>query len=146
MELTEFVLTTTYFSFQGDIYVQNSGAAMGSPLSPIAFNIFMEWLEHEAIHTAPINCKPRFWKRYVDDVLEIIRVGEVDNLTQHLNTIDPTNSVKFTHEPEQDGRIPFLDTLSIRKPDGSTKLCIYRKKTHLISIYSFNLITRYTRS
>ena len=105
MELTEFVLTTTYFSFQGDIYVQNSGAAMGSPLSPIACNIFMEWLEHEAIHTAPINCKPRFWK-YVDDVLEIIRAGEVDNLTQHLNTIDPTNSVEFTHEPEQDGRIP----------------------------------------
>ena len=42
MELTEFVLTTTYFSFQGDIYVQNSGPAMGSPLSPIACNIFME--------------------------------------------------------------------------------------------------------
>ena len=103
---------------------------MGSPLSPIACNIFMEWLEQEAIATAPINCKPRLLKRYVDDILEIIKKGEDENLTTYLNGIDPTNNIKFTHEQEKDGTIPFLDTLIIRKPDGSTKLCIYRKKTH----------------
>ena len=138
MELTHFVLTTTYFSFKDVIYVQNAGVAMGSPLSPIACNIFMEWLEEEAIATAPITCKPRFWKRYVDDVLEIIKQGQVENLTSHLNTIDPTKNIKFTHEPEQDGAIPFLDTLIIRKPDGSTKLCIYRKKTHTNQYLQFN--------
>ena len=59
-----------------------------------------------------------------------MKKGEVDNLTEHLNTIDPTGNIKFTYETEEEGRIPFLDTLIIRKPDGSTKLCIYRKKTH----------------
>ena len=45
VELLEFVLTTTYFSFRGEIYKQNFGAAMGSPCSAIIANIFMEWLE-----------------------------------------------------------------------------------------------------
>ena len=138
MELCHFILTTTYFSFNGDIYSQNAGVAMGSPLSPIACNLFMEWLEQEAIATAPITCKPRLWKRYVDDVLEVIKQGQVDNLTTHLNTIDPTDNIRFTYEQEQDGKIPFLDTLIIRKPDGSTKICIYRKKTHTNQYLQFN--------
>ncbi|XP_071959853.1 uncharacterized protein [Antedon mediterranea] len=72
MELLQLVLTTTYFSFRGDIYQQNSGMAMGSPCSPIVANLFMEWLENEAITTAHTNIKPRIWKRYVDDIITII--------------------------------------------------------------------------
>ena len=45
MELLEFVLTTTYFTFRGVIYQQRFGTAMGSPVSPIIANLFMEWLE-----------------------------------------------------------------------------------------------------
>ena len=85
--------------------------AMGSPVSPVLANIFMEWLEQEAIVTAPQECKPKLWKRYVDGILELITQGQVENLTNHLNTIDPTRNTKFTHTPEVDGQIPFLDTL-----------------------------------
>ena len=46
----------------------------------IAVNIYMEWLE-EAIHTAPIDCKPRLWKRYVDGVFEIVKKGSTQQLT-----------------------------------------------------------------
>ena len=130
MELVEFILTTTYFSSKGNIYQQKKGVAMGSPLSPIAVDLFMEWLEQEAIATAPQHCKSRLWKRYVDDVLEIIKRGEAENLTKHLDQIDPTGSFKFTFEEEKDGSIPFLDTEISRKPDGSLKLSIYRKATH----------------
>ena len=139
IELIEFSLArVAYFSYNGAIYRQKFGMAMGSPLSPIGCNIFMEWLENKAITTAPITCRPRFWRRYVDDVLEIVRKGEVDNLTEHLNKVDPTNSIKFTYEEEQDGAIPFLDTLIMRKPDGSVKLCIYRKKTHTDQYLQFS--------
>ena len=44
--------------------------------------------------------------------------------------MDTTNSIKFTHEEESNGTIPFLDTLIVRKPDKSIKLLVYRKKTH----------------
>ncbi|XP_072020268.1 uncharacterized protein [Amphiura filiformis] len=122
IELSQFCLATVvYFSYSGDIY-RRFCMAMGSPLSPFACNIFMEWLEQRAISTPHVACRPRLWKRYVDDVLEIARKGEVENLTEHLNSTDPTNSVKFTYEQEQEGSIPFLDTLITRKPDGSVKL------------------------
>ena len=52
MELLEFVVITTYFTFRGVIYQQRSGTAMGSPVSPIIANLFMEWLEQPAIATA----------------------------------------------------------------------------------------------
>ena len=43
-----------------------------------------------------------YWKRYVDDVLELIKKGQVRNLTDHINTVDPTGNIKFTCEEEED--------------------------------------------
>jgi hypothetical protein len=51
-------------------------------------------------------------------------------LTEHLNTVDTTGSIKFTYEEETEGRIPFLDTLLVRKENGQVKLLVYRKPTH----------------
>ena len=45
MDLTEFIAITTYFSFRGQLFKQTFGTAMGSPVSPILANFFMEWLE-----------------------------------------------------------------------------------------------------
>ena len=59
---------------------------MGSPLSPLLANLFMEWLEKQVIAMALVECKPKLWKRYVDDVLELIKKGQVRNLTDHINT------------------------------------------------------------
>ena len=137
IELLQFIVTTTYFSFRGQIYHQIFGAAMGSPVSAIVANLFMEWLEKEAILSAPLDCRPRFWRRYVDDVLEIIKAGTTRKLTEHLNTIDPTASIKFTNEEEDQGKIAFLDTLIVRKEDGSVKLLVYRKKTHTDQYLNF---------
>ena len=138
MELLEFILTTTYFSFRNNSYRQKFGAAMGSPVSAIIANMFMEWLEKEAIASAPMDCRPKIWRRYVDDVLEVIKSGTTQKLTDHLNTVDPTGSIKFTHEEESEGKIPFLDTLIVRKPDGTVKLLVYRKKTHTDQYLNFD--------
>ena len=83
MDLTEFIATTS-FSFRRQLFKHKFGTTMGSPVSPILANFFMEWLEQQAIATAPIDCKPKLWKRYVDDILEIINRGKVEALTDHL--------------------------------------------------------------
>ena len=44
MELLEFILTTTYFVFRDQIYCQKFGTAMGSPVSPMVADIFMEFV------------------------------------------------------------------------------------------------------
>ncbi|XP_066300839.1 uncharacterized protein [Branchiostoma lanceolatum] len=126
IELLTFIVTTTYFCFRGEIYQQKFGTAMGSPL------------EQQAIATAPVNCTPKLWKRYVDDVLELLKRGAEQQLTDHLNTIDSTGNIKFTHETEENGTVPFLDTLLVKKEDGTVKLLIYRKKTHTDQYLNFN--------
>jgi len=136
MELLEFVVTPTYFTFRGVIYQQRFGTAMGSPLSPIIANLFMEWLEQRTLATAPVNCRPRLWKRFVDDTLEVIKRGSVTQLTEHLNSVDSTGSIRFTHEEEAE-RHSVLDTLLIRKEDGNIKLLVYRKKTHTDQYLNF---------
>ena len=98
----------------------------------------MEFLEQEAIATAPLDSRPRLWKRYVDDILEIVKDNQVENLTDHLNNTDPTGNIKFTFEKEKSGTIPFLDTLIVRKPDGSVKLLVYRKATHTDQYLNFD--------
>ncbi|XP_072025437.1 uncharacterized protein [Amphiura filiformis] len=98
----------------------------------------MEWLEQRAIANAPIACRPKLWKRYVDDILEITPKGTTqDRSTDHLNKADPTNNIKFTYEEEAEGKIPFLDTLINRKDDGSVKTTVYRKKTHTDQYLNF---------
>ena len=51
--LLEFCLKNTYFSFQDQFYEQVEGAAMGSPVSPIVANLYMEYLEQKALVLPP---------------------------------------------------------------------------------------------
>ena len=51
--LLEFCLNSTYFTFQEKFYEQVEGAAMGSPISPIVANLYMEDFEMRAINTSP---------------------------------------------------------------------------------------------
>jgi len=51
VELLEFTLSTTYFHFRGELYKQSFGTAMGSPVSPLVADNFMEHLEQTAIAT-----------------------------------------------------------------------------------------------
>ena len=111
--------------FRGQVYQQKFGTAMGSPVSPIVANLFMEDLEQRAIESAPEELRPKLWKRYVDDTLEVIRRGKVEEWSTHLNSMDPTGSIKFTYEEETNNTIPFLDTLLERRPDGSVKVQVY---------------------
>jgi len=48
LDAVQFVLKSTFFSFDNQIYKQNYGTPMGSPLSPIIADIVMQDLEREA--------------------------------------------------------------------------------------------------
>ena len=115
------------FVFQGQYYQQMEGAAMGSPLSPIVANIFMEHFEKEALEIAPHP--PSLWKRFVDDTFVILESQHKDEFFHHINSLDC--NIKFTAETTKaDGSIPCLDTLITPQRDGSLQTKVYRKPTH----------------
>ena len=99
---------------------------MGSPVSAVVANLYMEFFEEVALRSAPV--RPRLWKRYVDDTCYIVKKGTAEVLLEHLNRIRP--SIQFTLELEKGGTLPFLDTHLRRKVDGTLDVTVYRKPTH----------------
>ena len=68
-------------------YKQLKGAAMGSPVSPIIANIYMEYFESLAIPSSPTLIKWLF--RYVDDVHSATRKDPVIQSTNFKSTSVP---------------------------------------------------------
>ena len=107
---------------------------MGSPVSAIIADLYMEAFEEQALATAPEP--PRIWKRYVDDTFTITKKNNVDNFFNHLNQQHP--SIHFTMETENNNKIAFLDTLVTREPDGKLHTSVYRKPTHTDQYLAFD--------
>ena len=100
---------------------------MGSPVSSVVANLFMERLEEEALSSTGA-LRPRVWKRYVDDVFPILPRANVKDFLKYLNSIE--NSIKFAVDEESNSRLPFLDASVTRmKPALSKRLSFGRRPT-----------------
>ena len=106
-DMTTTILHNNLFEFDGKLYTQSSGTAMGSKFAPNYANIRMDKFERDHLPNAPLQ--PVLWKRYIDDVFAIFIATdkEIQEFNKWLNTVDPF--IKFTYESNNDG-IPFLDT------------------------------------
>ena len=89
-------LNFTYFLFQGGYCLQIQGPAMGSPVSPIVCNFYMESFEQKALVTAPH--RPRWWCWYVDGTHTVLKKIISQEFTDHLNSVD--DDIKWTTEGE----------------------------------------------
>ena len=131
--LLRLCLDTTYFKVNEKYYKQKQGTAMGSPVSVVVANLFMEEVEQTALQTFTHPVKT--WKRYVDDTFVIIGKEHVGALHEHLN--NQVSGLVFTVEKESDDKLPFLDVEIRRQQDGSIKTAVYRKATHTDNYLNF---------
>ena len=115
MKMLTFCVETTYFGMGSDIYRQDERLAIGSPLSPVLTNIWMEFFEEMALGSS--SQKPFMWLRYGDDLYILLPHQEdVQTLLHHVNSIRP--SIQLTMKKEQDNKLPFLDVLVQSKDSG----------------------------
>ena len=63
-EMLTFCVETTYFGMGSDIYRQEEGLSVRSPLSPVLTNVFMEYFKEIALGSPLL--KPSLWLSYVD--------------------------------------------------------------------------------
>ena len=126
-KLMSFAVQQNHFLFEGKVYDQKDGVAMGSPLGPILANIFMSHLEDKCFDS--LTCaKPLVYHRYVDDTFAVFTSKEhMLHFYEHVNSLHP--SIKFTKDEEQCNSLPFLDVLVTRQDDGCLVTSVYRKPT-----------------
>ena len=73
----------SFFVFNGKLYKQLDGVAMGTPCGPTLANIFLCYHEKKWLQDCPIDFKPQVYKRYVDDTFLLFR-----NETQIINFLN----------------------------------------------------------
>ena len=113
-----------HFCFGGDVYQQNDGVTMGSPLGPVLAGIYMGGLEK---NNTTVTDNISHWRRYVDDTFAFVKKGCVEHVLARLNSF--YKNIQFTYEFENQTKLPFPDILLIRR-ETKIEATVYRNSTN----------------
>jgi hypothetical protein len=115
-----------YFRYDNQFFSQIMGLPMGTSMPPLLATFYMEYIENSALKSFPLH--PRFWGRFVDDVISVWGYGEFsfNAFLVHLNTFDW--NLQFILELEENHKLNFLDVLIFKK-SPNFQFSIYRKPT-----------------
>ena len=93
------VLTKNFFNFNGQLYEQTQGTAMGIRMAPKYAIISMHYLETNFLSNYPKQ--PKTWLRFIDDIIMIWQFGrlELDKFLEALNNLH--HKIKFTYNIDQ---------------------------------------------
>ena len=105
---------------------------MGGPLSVIFSNIYMTKTEEEVVK--PTN--PRFYKRFIDDIISKKKKAQPDLLFENLNNHHPNTMYTIEKIPQK-----FLNTNIIYK-DNQIKTQVRRNERKLLAHWTTNIPKR----
>ena len=143
-QMLRLCVTDNTFVFDGKVYTQIDGVAMGNSLGPILADIYMAHHEKTAFLNDVWDFSPVFYRRYVDDTFCLFKErSHVQLFLDFINKVD--ESIQFDVEHEHYSSLSFLDTVVTRDnnkayPDISNKV----KATNKGLIYNFNSFTPFT--
>ena len=126
-ELLSLATKDSHFVFDGTLYKQIDGVAMGFPLGLTLANAFLvyhkkNWLEH-----CQVEYRPLYYRRYIDDIFVLFNSAE--HLKRFYSYLNSRHfNISLTIENEKDNRMSFLDVNTIREKDKFTT-SVYHKPT-----------------
>ena len=126
-KLMKLILERNHFEFNGTLYLQTDGTAMGTRFAPSFANLYMG--KFEKILMEKYDKPIKLWLRFIDDIFMVFEHGleELDKFVTLANSL--VDSIKFTIEHSPDS-IVFLDTRT--KVDPETRnmyTTLYMKPT-----------------
>jgi len=116
------MLESTFFTFDDEIYRQNFGTPISSPLFSIFADLVMQDLE---LNLKSFGTDLLFFFRYVDDIAIAVPHNLIDKFVETFNASHPR--LQFTLEIGGD-RLNFLD-VTILNINGIIKFNMYHKST-----------------
>ena len=89
--------------------------------------LFMSHYEEKWLEDCPLDFKPVYYKRYIDDIFVLFKSPEhIKHFTDYMNGCH--DNISFTNESEKDNSMPFLDFKFIRLDNKFTSK-VYRTPT-----------------
>jgi hypothetical protein len=129
IELVKVTIHQNYFESNNMFWQQDNGTPMGSPISSILAEIFLQDLESKW-YPSMINTRHiQYIGRYVDDVLIVYDSARVtaDAIVHDHNGMHP--NIVYKMEIEENEHVSFLD-LNIHRNPNKIDMGIYRKPTY----------------
>ena len=154
ISLLQIVLKQNYFTYDKRFFIQEDGLAMGSPLSGLLAEIYLNFYENKYLlsncntfHKAIIS-----YTRYVDDTFVVFdgTYRQINRLLKYMNSVN--SKIKFTMEMENNEGINFHDlqnrsfTFNIYRKPTTTDLTIHANSfhPHTQKIVPFNALVNAT--
>ena len=76
------------FQFNNKFYKQLDGVAMGSPIGPLLADVMINYVIDKAIERTPLDHKPKFFCRYVDDCFATFtNTSSIEIFLRNLNSV-----------------------------------------------------------
>ena len=126
IEMATIILENNYFEFDGDIYWQKQGTAIGTKFAPAYANIFMYVLEIRMLKECEF--KPWVWWRFLDDIFFIWLHG-IERLQEFLKFIDSFHeTISYTWDYSE-SQVSFLDVTICREVGGGISTDVFSKPT-----------------
>ena len=134
--LFQILLKYNKFSTVVGHFQQKNGLSMGSSVSPILANFYVNLMEKNIIKNEIQNGTITSYCRYVDDIYCVIQKDSKQRVLDTMNKFDP-NFLKFTCENMTNNHLPYLDTQIYLDTKDVPQIKKYRKKTASDVIINF---------
>jgi hypothetical protein len=137
MALLRFVMENSYMIYEGRIYRQIDGTAMGTPCAPPYANIVVYMLEKKVLQD--MKAVIHLYKRFLDDVVAYLEEDAVAEFIHRMNSLHPKLIFEFVTDSQETA---FLD-LRIHKGKRFHQshifdLSVHQKKMNLYLYIPFN--------
>ena len=137
--LYQILIEFNIFSTVVGHFKQIDGLSMGSKISPLIANCYVNIMEQQIIKDEIEKGNITAYCRYVDDVYCIIRKDQKDRILNLINNFD-AQFLAFTHENMVDNSLAFLDTEIYLNSQNIPEIRKFVKPTASEVIINYNSI------
>ena len=129
LEALELCLSCNNSIFNNENYLQTDGTAQGPHMSCSYADIAMADFDKEA---SEYHLTPTAWKRFRDDIFVLWPHGRESLVLflDYINTLYPTEKIKFTMEVEEPGNYLEFLNLKLKWESGKITVDVHSKPTN----------------